>query len=66
MWKGDFTQEEVDDHIPYGLENKIAYPSIEWVDIGIIETNTLGGNFFLCLCNEVFFLPNIALTCEKK
>ena len=28
--------------------------------------DTLGGNFFLCLCNELFVLPNIALKWVKQ
>ena len=62
IWKGDFTSEDVADYIPCRSENKSVYLSIEWVDRCLIEIDTLGGNVFLCLCNEVFLLLDIALT----
>ena len=66
LWKGYFTSEDVGDYIPCGSENKTYYSSIEWVDRCLIEMDTLGGNFFLCSCNIVFVLPDIALTWAQQ
>ena len=66
MWKGSLNSQDVAYYIPCISEKKFAYLSIEWVDRCIIEINTLGGKIFLYLCNEVFVLLDIGLTCEQK
>ena len=44
-----FSTRKMDDNIPYGLANKSAYSSIDWVDRDIFGMKTLEGKFFLFL-----------------
>ena len=55
----------MDDHIPYGSENKIPYSSIDWVDRDTFGMKTLGGEAFY-LCNNFFVGTIIVLTYEHQ
>ena len=60
-----FSTRKMDDNIPYGLANKSAYSSIDWVDRDIFGMKTLGGKFFY-FCNNFFVVTDIVLTCEQQ
>ena len=42
-----FSTRKRPDHIPYGLENKIHYSSIDWVDRDTFGVKNVGGEEFL-------------------
>ena len=53
LWMVESNPEEVVDHIPYGLENKIPCSSIDWVDRDTLGMKTVRGKEFN-LCNKFF------------
>ena len=57
-----FSTRKMDDNIPYGLENKSAYSSIDWVDRDTFGVKNVGGEEFN-FCNKFFIVNDIVLTC---
>ena len=64
LWIVASDPEEVSNHIPYGLKNKIPYSSIDWVDRNTLGMNTMGGKEFN-FCYKFFVVTEIVLTCGK-